>query len=614
MVKSDRHLSHLSYDRFTQYFRYGAVDTLGDNSVIYTSDINGQFNIWTQSYSGNAVPGYQRMLTAFHDRTVRDFAVSPDGRQIYFMADCNGNEQFQIYRIGSSGGDPISITSDETVRHELNKGSIHPGGKLIAYCDNSRTRTDFDLVIMDIRSGREKRPLHEGVIWAFPVWDKTGTCLTATQINSNTDMHSFIYNMRKSKTAEIMPHAEEGVVAAVGWTEEGKVLVVSDIGHEFRNLFLYNPENEKLMPVFEGKNDVDGALYTPVTGEVVYAINTDGYTELYRGRPGSRFARIQMPCRGHLSSVLSGMSVDLKRRNLAIVWAPDNRPPEIAIVGLSKRKSSILTDSMAGGVPGNIPSPELVHFESFDGRMIPAFYYRPAGRRSRFPAVLSIHGGPESQERPGWGYEGLYQFLQCSGIAVLCPNIRGSTGYGKSYQKLIHRDWGGDELRDLRAAAEWLRNRREVDGEGMAVFGGSFGGFAALSCVTRLPEFWTAGVDICGPSNLVTFCKSVPPFWKRFMRDWVGDADTEADFLMERSPITYIDRTKADMLIIQGANDPRVVKEESDQMVERLRQLGRYVEYIVFPDEGHGFTKSENARKGFGAVARFLVERLRGKD
>ena len=223
---------------------------------------------------------------------------------------------------------------------------------------------------------------------------------------------------------------------------------------------------------------------------------------------------------------------------------------------------------------------------------------------------LSIHGGPEAQERPGWGYEGLYQFLQYSGIGVFCPNIRGSTGYGKSYQKLIHRDWGGNELQDLKFAAEWLMGRKEIDGSRMAVFGGSFGGFATLSCVTRLPEYWKAGVDICGPSNLLTFCKSVPPFWLRFMKEWVGDAETESDFLLQRSPITYIDRTKADMLIIQGANDPRVVKPESDQMVDRLKQMGRSVEYMVFPDEGHGFTKSENARKGFGAAADFLVAKL----
>ncbi len=226
MTKRKKPVPHLSYDRFTQYFRYGAVDVVGDNSVVYTADINGQFNIWAQSYSGNAVPGYQRMLTAFHDRTVREFAASPDGKLIYFMADRDGNEQFQLYSIASSGGEPVPITYDESVRHELNKGSIHPQGNLMAYCDNGRSNKDFDLVIRNIRNGKEKRPLEEGVVWSYPLWDKSGVRLTAIQINSNTDMHSFIYDTKRSKAFEILRHVEEGIVEAIGWTDGGSVLVV----------------------------------------------------------------------------------------------------------------------------------------------------------------------------------------------------------------------------------------------------------------------------------------------------------------------------------------------------------------------------------------------------
>ncbi|MBX8638709.1 MAG: S9 family peptidase [Thermoplasmata archaeon] len=600
------------YDRFTQYFRYGTVDVLAGNSVLYTSDINGQFNLWTQSFSRDMTPGYQRMLTAFYDRTVREFVISPDRRVIYFIADTGGNEQFQIYGIPATGGEPFAVTSDETTRHEINRGGIHPNGNLFAYCDNSRAKTDFDLVIRNMRNGTEKRPLEQGFIWTEPIWDQTGLRLTVEQIHSNTNRHSFIHDIKKSKTTEILPHEENAAVDAVGWTTDGNVLVLSDVGSEFSHLSLFNPKNGALVPIYQGKHDVESVLYSAVSRELLYSINNEGYSELYLGRPGSKFARIRMPYRGHLYSSLNGISTDRSRKTVAFIWAPDARPPEIMLLELSRRRSAILTDSMAGGVPSGIPPPLLVHYESFDGRAIPAFYYKPVGRKAKFPVVLSIHGGPEAQERPGWGYEGLYQFLQYSGIGVFCPNIRGSTGYGKSYQKLIHRDWGGNELQDLKFAAEWLMGRKEIDGNRMAVFGGSFGGFATLSCVTRLPEYWKAGVDICGPSNLLTFCKSVPPFWLRFMKEWVGDAETESDFLLQRSPITYIDRTKADMLIIQGANDPRVVKPESDQMVDRLKQMGRNVEYMVFPDEGHGFTKSENARKGFGAAADFLIGKLTG--
>src|SRR5690606_30589604 len=255
--------------------------------------------------------------------------------------------------------------------------------------------------------------------------------------------------------------------------------------------------------------------------------------------------------------------------------------------------------------------PELIRYPSFD-REIPAFLYRPTGGAGKLPVLLSIHGGPEAQERPQYLYAGFYQYLASRGIAVLAPNIRGSTGYGKSYQKLIHRDFGGDELRDLEHAAKWLQAQEWVDPARIGVFGGSFGGFATLSCVSRLPEYWACGVDIVGPSNLITFAQSVPPTWRDFMAEWVGDPERDAELLRERSPITYVDQIRAPLLVIQGAKDPRVHRNESEQMVARLRELGREVEYLLFEDEGHGFTKRANNLKAFRAAAEFFERKLLG--
>jgi dipeptidyl aminopeptidase/acylaminoacyl peptidase len=234
----------------------------------------------------------------------------------------------------------------------------------------------------------------------------------------------------------------------------------------------------------------------------------------------------------------------------------------------------------------------LISYPSFDGREIPAWLYRPRNSDGRSPVVVAIHGGPEAQERPV--YSPVYQYLVSRGIAVLATNIRGSTGYGKSYQRLIQRDWGGGDMQDWEHAAKWLRAQDWVDSDRLGVWGGSYGGFAVLTCVTRLPEYWAAAVDIFGPSNLITFAKAVPPTWRRMMKKFVGDPDEDADLLRERSPLTYIDNVQTPLLVIQGANDPRVVKSESDQLVEKLRSLGRTVEYIVFEDEGHGFTKRKN--------------------
>jgi dipeptidyl aminopeptidase/acylaminoacyl peptidase len=224
--------------------------------------------------------------------------------------------------------------------------------------------------------------------------------------------------------------------------------------------------------------------------------------------------------------------------------------------------------------------------------------------------VLSIHGGPDAQELPVYKYSGLYQYWASRGIGVLAPNVRGSTGYGKTYQRLIHRDWGGDELKDFEAAARYLRSLDWVDADRLGVFGGSFGGFATLSCISRLPEYWAAAVDAFGPSNLVTAGKAVPPTWQRMMAAWVGDPETEVDFLLSRSPITYVDQIRTPLFVIQGANDPRVVQGESDQIVEQLRQRGIDIRYDVYPDEGHGFTKRANELNALRDAATFMEQHL----
>jgi dipeptidyl aminopeptidase/acylaminoacyl peptidase len=221
--------------------------------------------------------------------------------------------------------------------------------------------------------------------------------------------------------------------------------------------------------------------------------------------------------------------------------------------------------------------------------------------------VLSIHGGPEFQERPAYNYNGLYQYLLSRGVGVLAPNVRGSTGYGTAYQKLIHHDWGGDELKDFVYAHRYLVAQEWVDPDRIGVYGGSFGGFATLSCVSRLPGRWAAAVSIVGPSNLVTFASAVPPTWRRLMAEWVGDVETERDFLLARSPITYADDIDTPLFVIQGANDQRVVQSESDQIVERLRERGVDVRYDVYPDEGHGFAKRANEAKALSDAAEFLI-------
>ena len=295
-------------------------------------------------------------------------------------------------------------------------------------------------------------------------------------------------------------------------------------------------------------------------------------------------------------------------RKVALILSGPRRPPEVWVAETGAVGSRAVTESRIG-VPSEdeLVDIELIAYPTFDGREIPAWLYRP-DVEGRLPVVLSIHGGPEAQEHPL--YHPLYQYLLSRGIAVLATNIRGSTGYGKTYQRLVQRDWGGGDMKDWEHAVKWLHEQEWVDADRIGVYGGSYGGFAVLTCVTRLPDYWAAAVDIFGPSNLITAAKAAPPTWRRMMKRFMGDPDEDADMLRERSPMTYIENVKTPLLVIQGAKDPRVVKAESDQLVDTLRTLGREVEYVVFEDEGHGFTKRQNEVRAIELSADWLERHL----
>lgn len=604
------------YERFAQHWSYSDLAWRRPGELLFTANITGQFNLWRQTIGARGERGFAEPLTSFTDRSVRTVVPAPDGSSIFVMADQDGDEQMQILRIPGEGGDPTPITQDRKVRHELAAGGVDPSGRRLLYVDNGRKPADMDVVLLDLTRGVASRPLPEDALWSEPTWDPTGRRFFAHKVGSNTRIQTFVHDLAKKTTVEVIPHETEEWAAAVAWTRDGRGLLLrTDIDREFKQLELVDVASGRRKVLASPNGDVEEVRYSPRSSSLLYGVNEDGYTALYVGRAAGSFRRIRVLPPGWMTSTWgSAAAISPDGRAVAAFWAMGSRPTEIMWFSLAGGRPVQLSESMVGGIPGGpLLPPKLIRFPTFDGRKIPAFYYRPKRRpKGPMPGVLSIHGGPEAQERPGWNYQGLYAFLNAHGIAVVAPNIRGSTGYGKTFQKLILHDWGGNELKDLKAAADWMRAQPELDPTRLGVFGGSFGGFATLGCVTRLPEYWKVGVDVVGPSNLLTFVRTVPPFWTRFMDQWVGNPDVEGDFLRERSPITYIDNLRADLLIIQGANDPRVNKAESDQMVERLRAQGRGVEYMVFDDEGHGFTKRANQLRAMGAAGQFLVSHLLG--
>lgn len=573
-------------------------------SLIYTTNTSGQFNLWRQASSG----GYARQLTAFVDRTVREAHYSPDGRSIAFTADTDGDEFHQIFLMPAEGGNHEQLTDSPNVQHFLGPAPWSPDGRRLMFAANDRVPSDFDICILDIKSRKVKRYESENRDFRPGRWSPDGRFVTVVHSEAPGDSSIFLLDTKKGFLENLTPHQGEVSYLPGPFLPDGSAFyVISNEGGEYHSLGLFDLENRKISWIETPEREVDDVVLSEDGNTLAWLENDEGFSRL-SARNLKKKKDIEL--RGAPDGVLLALDLSKDGKRAAAIATVPVHPQEVVVFDLRKQKSDRITYGFIGEIADeDLTGPKLVRYPTFDGHKIPAFLFKPKGS-GEFPMVLSIHGGPQAQERPI--YNPLYQYLLSKGIGVLATNIRGSTGYGKTYQSLINRDWGGADLKDWDHAVKFLHSLPWVDRGRVAVFGGSYGGFASLTCATRLPDYWAAAVDIVGPSNLVTFAKAVPPSWRRFIPMWVGDPETEADFLMSRSPITYVDQVKTPMLIIQGAKDPRVVKAESDQFVERLRQRGVEVQYEVYEDEGHGFTKQTNRLRYVRQVATFLEEKLLG--
>lgn len=296
-------------------------------------------------------------------------------------------------------------------------------------------------------------------------------------------------------------------------------------------------------------------------------------------------------------------------------FTEDNQPFSYFAYERTKRQGTFLFSNRPALAKHTLSDMTPISFTARDGLTVHGYLHSPIGSKGKdLPLVLNVHGGP--WHRDTWGYEPEGQWLANRGYAVLQINFRGSTGYGKEFLNAGNKEWGGKMHDDLVDAVQWAVDEGIADPARVAIYGGSYGGYAALAGATFTPDLFKCAVDIVGPSNLITFIETIPPYWSTYLtllKQRVGDPETEADFLKSRSPLFNVDRIKIPMLIAQGANDPRVKQSESEQIVAAMRAKGIDYEYMLFPDEGHGFAKPENRLRFYATAERFLSKHLGGR-
>jgi dipeptidyl aminopeptidase/acylaminoacyl peptidase len=530
--------------------------------------------------------GASRTAIAMEGYVLHGVAWSSSG-DLYFSADKGGTERWQVFVRQADGRiEDFAVTAGDRVQHHLSRNAVSPDGKSVAISTNAREESDVDIAVVDATSKEQRLLLAEPAWHVAGGWSPDGRWLCAMRVAQNTDQDLFAIEVASGEVADLTGHSGEMQNTPAGWLADGRVLAITDHGSDFLHLEAIEVSTGAREVFDKAQFDVELAATSADGRAVVWSLNEDGYSRLrwrlVDGKSGER----------ETGGWIGDLVVSQDGARAAYTLSPVDGPQEIHVVDLSTGGDRLL---LSGDVAPSYPGrPESIRIPGTEGA-IPAYVWRPAGKAARTPALLVIHGGPEGQSRPVLGFPVLQELLS-RGVAIVVPNVHGSTGYGKAWQTRIHRDWGGIDLADFRSIAEWMRKQPDFDTDRLGVWGGSYGGFATLTCITRLPEYWRCAVELFGPSNLVTMLENDPPNWRRWNRLWIGDLETDREKLVERSPITYVANVRCPLLVFQGDNDPRIPREESDQMVGRLRELGRTVEYVTFEGEGHGFTGLDAAQ------------------
>ena len=560
----------------------------------------GTYEAWTLPATGGSA---QRAVTV-PEHAVRSLCWSASG-ELLAAADRGGTELHQIYVRHPDGPvAPVSVDPAGKVQRLLSWNAASPDGRRVAFSSNSRIATDMDIVIADLDTGSE-RQLLTGAAWHVAGgWSPDGTRLLVMRVLDNTTQELLVVDPITGEAREITPHDENLQHIPAGWLSDGRVLEITDQDSDHLWLAALDPASGRRDVVDHPKWDVELAA-SSIDGRVqIWSVNEDGYSRL-RWRQGGGPTR-ERDLHGVCADLV--LSADGTRAAFARISATE--PWQVWTLDIATGDARVALTTTFGVPAGELVEPELIRIPAADGD-IPCFVYRPRDARGPVPAVLYPHGGPEGQSRPAFSAHLTHlAALVHNGMALVVPNIHGSTGYGRAWQAAIHKDWGGIDLRDLRAVSGWMTKQADFDQKRLAVYGGSYGGFATLTCVTRIPDLWRCAVDVFGVANLITMIENAQPNWRRFLARWIGDVERDRETLVERSPITHIENVRCPMLILQGENDPRVPQEESDQVVERLRALGRRVEYVVYPGEGHGFTKRANAEDAYSRIVKFLTREL----
>ena len=573
-----------------------------DGTRIFHLRGTGLPQVWVMDRDG----GNARQLSA-HTEKVAFLRRSPADDRLIWGIDAGGDERQQFWLL-EPGGVPRALTWAPEVIHDF--GSWSATGGRIAFAANDRDERIHDVSILDLADGTRRRLLEGPGTVTVPGWSPDETRLVVIEDYSSIDQRLWILDVASGAATKVaLPSATRFV--SVRWTHDGAALMgITDWGGaEFLRLCRIDPVSGTVEEVFAPPGrDVDAWSLSPDRTLLATVENDRGYGVL-------RVGPVSEP-RQEVAGLPAGIVADLS-------WAPDNAmlaftaqgpvdPPGIWLWDVGEvrpvGRPNVLADS--GIDPAGFVAPELVSWTSFDNKMIPGWYAEPRGPApaSGFPAVVWVHGGPASQTRANFRAD--IQMLLDQGFAVMMPNIRGSTGYGRAYLEADEVGLRPHTLEDLAAGRAWLAARPEIDATRIGIMGQSYGGWVVLAAVTLQPALWKAAVNYYGIADFVTLLERTGPWRRDHRAREYGFPGVDDALFREISPIHHVDRVTAPLLVLHGDRDPRVPMHESDQIVSALELRQKKVRYERFTYAGHGFIRPEHRTRVYAAVAEHFVEYL----
>jgi dipeptidyl aminopeptidase/acylaminoacyl peptidase len=607
-VEVPREVQQYSIGQFYKNLRIGGGAWLPDESkLLVHSNESGIFNLYEIDIAG----GTMHQVT--HSTVESFFAVDyvPGTGDILYSADKGGNEIDHIYLLKKEGTSQDLTPGPE---EKADFGGWSLDRKSMYYVSNKRNPQFFDFYKMSTGDWEQEMIYQndEGMDVSGMSWDENTLALQKSITTSENNL--FLYDRATKKMTEISNPENPGNYNASGFSKDGKsFFYITNVGKEFAYLVQYDLASGERKTIFETDWDVMYSYDSEHEKYRVIAVNEDGRNSLkiIDNATGDPIAFPDIPD-GNVLAVSISDSEKMMRLSVGTSKAPTNIYVYNFETGALKKLTNTLNPDIN---PDDLVSAEVVRFKSFDDLEIPAIYYKPlnATAAKKAPALVWVHGGPGGQSRVG--YFSLIQYLVNHGYAILAVNNRGSSGYGKTFYKMDDRNHGGKDLKDCIQGKKWLQSQDYIDAEKIGIIGGSYGGYMTMAAMSFAPDEFKAGVNLFGVTNWLRTLKSIPPYWESFRQALyaeLGDPNT-ADSVRLRaiSPLFHAGNVKHPIMVLQGASDPRVLQVESDEIVAAVKKNNVPVEYVVFPDEGHGFVKKENEIKGYGAILAFLDKYLK---